>query len=515
VFGRRPKHKFLFANRTDAVTAPPSVLPPPVTAPPMASPVTPSPVVMPPREPLVAMPPHSSSAAPGTAPATRVMTLPLGSAFGPKDAALAPVNPQAPARPRAPPLPPRRRRPAVEATELPSSALEPDAASEGDPGRAPPCSVAPPRAQSGTTIPPTLRDRIHTSVIMPLEELVRGSIELWKPRWQPWAPRRVLGTALAFGAFMLLLILVTPRSLKTAVYRRAASLVSPHQAGDRGPTVTPDYSGDGRADERLVRSEKSPVAGAILSIPPAFSSADGSYDVVLHFHGNTDLVIDSYDVAKVNAVLVLVNIGIGSGPYEDRYSNPDVYRETLKRVDDVLGQRGLRHPRRRRIALSAWSAGYGAVVRIIENQSLADEIDAVVLLDGIHASYLQGGIVDPAKLAPYARFARKAIAGQKLFVITHSDIKPTEYAGTRETCDALLKLVDVPRTRGGEATLFPLLRSLHGVPRSKLVPLEPTSEAHAGDFHVRGYSGATPENHMAHLIQMATVALPYLAARWE
>src|SRR6185503_17275870 len=98
-----------------------------------------------------------------------------------------------------------------------------------------------------------------------------------------------------------------------------------------------------------------------LAIPPSFESEDGAYDIAIHFHGNTDLVEDSFAIAKINAVVVMVNIGIGSGPYEGRFSNPDVFKELLTRVKGQLEKRGLANPTQRRIALTAWSAGYGAV----------------------------------------------------------------------------------------------------------------------------------------------------------
>src|SRR5262249_17727964 len=156
----------------------------------------------------------------------------------------------------------------------------------------------------------------------------------------------------------------------------------------------------------------------------------------------------------------------------------------------------------------------GAVVRIIENPALASQVDAVLLLDGIHASFLPDGSIDMLRLTPYERFARQAIAGEKLMVITHSEIKPPDYPGPPATTDGLLRLGGIERTKGGEEPAFPALSSSHGVPKSKIVPLKPISEAHAGSFHVHGYSGETAEDHIAHLVHMATTALPYLVGRW-
>ena len=320
------------------------------------------------------------------------------------------------------------------------------------------------------------------------------------------------------------------RRLNVPAFWLAAALHTPAEANDTPPPpaapaqpswwsrLRGDKAAPERADAKLVREGRSPLGAGLLTIPPSFTSADGAYDLVIHFHGNTDLVEDSFGVAKVNAVVVIVNLGVGSGVYEDRFASPDELRETLARVQRTLVKRGLEGAHLRRLALSSWSAGYGAILRIVENPATADLVDSVVLLDGIHARLLpegepNAGGIDPLRIEPFLRFARRAVAGDKLFVITHSDVKPTEYAGCRDTTDAMLSRLDVTRHPGGEAPSMPPLASTHGVPKSKLVPLEPRSEAHAGGLWVRGFGGETPEHHMAHLVMMASVGLPELAKR--
>ncbi len=255
----------------------------------------------------------------------------------------------------------------------------------------------------------------------------------------------------------------------------------------------------------------------LLTLPAAFSSPDGRYDLVIHFHGNTDLVEESYNRLPLNAVVVIMNLGNGSGRYEDRFANPLSLPEILGRVQATMEKRGLRNAAQNRLALTAWSAGYGAVIRTLEYPALAEQVDAVVLLDGIHCGYQPHTttlLLD--RIAPFERFAREAMAGKKLFSITHSEITPVgNYAGTRVTTDALLRLVDVPRTPGGVEPPPVTLASIEGVIAKKsLRPLLPRSEAHAGDFHVRGYAGDQPEHHTMHLIEMSETAMPDLVRRW-
>jgi hypothetical protein len=99
--------------------------------------------------------------------------------------------------------------------------------------------------------------------------------------------------------------------------------------------------------------------------------------------------------------------------------------------------------------------------------------------------------------------------------ITHSEIRPGEYAGAGETTDALLREIGVRRLDGGVTPPWIALPALKGaVSKEKLRMLEPKSTARAGGLVVRGYTGVEPEHHMAHLFQMTSTVLPDLAERW-
>jgi hypothetical protein len=324
---------------------------------------------------------------------------------------------------------------------------------------------------------------------------------------------------MAFGLVMGALVVLFPKlySLtKVHLFRQTAVLAT--VPAETEPTVTPAPIAEvGRADAALVHKGRSPLAGGLLTLPPAFASADGKYDLVIHFHGNTDLVEESFARTPLNAVVVIMNLGTGSGPYEERFSNPLALPEVLGRVQATMEKRGLRTPTLHRVALTAWSAGYGAVLRILEQPALAAQVDAVVLLDGIHCGYKPDSTaLQLDRIAPFERFAHEAIDHGKLFSITHSEITPIgKYAGTRETTDALLQLASVARTAGGETPQPVALASIDGViARKSIRPLLPRSEAHAGGLHVRGYVGDQPEHHIMHLIEMSVTALPDLVHHW-
>jgi hypothetical protein len=324
---------------------------------------------------------------------------------------------------------------------------------------------------------------------------------------------------MAFGLLMGALVVLFPRLVSiTKVHILRMTATMPVVPAEEAPTAAPaPTAGIDRADSALARKGRSPLAGGLLIVPPAFASADGRYDLVIHFHGNTDLVEESYDRIPLNAVVVIMNLGNGSGPYEDRFANPLALPEVLGRVQTTMEKRGLRTPALSRLALSAWSAGYGAVLRILEQPALASQVDSVILLDGIHCGYKPKTTeLQLDRIAPFERFAREAIDHGKLFSITHSEITPIgNYAGTRATTDALLQLVGVARTPGGETPPPLALASIDGVIAKKSIrPLLPRSEAHSGGLHVRGYVGDQPEHHTMHLIEMSVTALPDLVKHW-
>ena len=168
------------------------------------------------------------------------------------------------------------------------------------------------------------------------------------------------------------------------------------------------------------------------------------------------------------------------------------------------------------MALVAWSAGYGAVLRILEHAEVAERVDAILLLDGIHIGRVPGRRA-PAEeqIAPYERFARWAAEGRKLFTITHSDIAPDAYVGAKDTTDVLLRRLSLARSADGEPAPIPDLRAnQHVLSKAERVPLQPLTVAGRGRLAVRGYAGEEAEHHVQHLMAMASIALPDLASWW-
>ena len=153
----------------------------------------------------------------------------------------------------------------------------------------------------------------------------------------------------------------------------------------------------------------------------------------------------------------------------------------LAKAQAALEARGLRDARLRRVALSAFSAGYGAVRGLLNQPGFTDKVDAVLLLDGIHTGYMPlDHSLDMERLKPFSRFAEQAAAGKKLMSITHSEITPNgDYAGTHESTDALLKLTGAQRSPGAGARRAGGLRPDRGGGRGE-TPVRPARPRRTG-----------------------------------
>ena len=146
--------------------------------------------------------------------------------------------------------------------------------------------------------------------------------------------------------------------------------------------------------------------------------------------------------------------------------------------------------------LSGWSAGYGAIRSIISNEKAAESIDGFLLLDGMHCSYVpegmvmaEGGALDSTQMQPFLIWARRAAAGEKSMLVTHSAVFPGPYASTTETADYLLQALAINRQ-----------------PQLAEGPMgmQQTSVAGKERFRVISFAGNTAPDHVDHYHGMGT-----------
>jgi len=177
---------------------------------------------------------------------------------------------------------------------------------------------------------------------------------------------------------------------------------------------------------------------------------DFGYDVIVHFHGQTAMRMTLAQVAR-GVAFVGIDLGIASGPYQDAFASRESWPLLRKSIESALkAQSGDPRAHIRHLGLTAWSAGYGAVNEILKHHS--DEVDAVVLLDGLHAAWdpthtnhASDSDVIAGPIAPTLEFAKLALKGEKIFVFSHSEVDPVTYPSTRLTADMLMRELDLKR----------------------------------------------------------------------
>lgn len=222
--------------------------------------------------------------------------------------------------------------------------------------------------------------------------------------------------------------------------------------------------------------------------------------LVVHFMGAAWLPHLAAAGLGRDVVSVVVNLGAGSGVYDRAFANPAAFDSLLARATREVSAVAGREARLARVTLSAFSAGHGAVRAILREPRHVERVDAVLLLDGLHTGYLpartplaEGGALDTTHLVSLARFAARAVAGGKRFLVSHSEIFPGTFASTTETADWLHERLGLHRTA-----------VLRWGPRG----MQQVAETRAGRLEVLGFAGNTAPDHVDHLH-----AMPELLAR--
>jgi hypothetical protein len=219
------------------------------------------------------------------------------------------------------------------------------------------------------------------------------------------------------------------------------------------------------------------------------------YDLLVHFHGG-GAVQRVVAPRKLGLVIATVDAGVGSRAYTEALYGPEPFQDLLAAVAAQLAPAVLRH-----VIVSSWSAGYGGVREILIQHPTVPS--AVVLLDSVHAAYQPDGqSLVTAGLEPFVSLARRAVAGEAMMVLTHSEIRPPSFASTTELADYFLGELGARRSYAG---LIPV----HGV--------QYKTSFGDGALRIRGYTGKDKGAHCAHLMLLGEIleedVLPFLKDR--
>jgi hypothetical protein len=299
-----------------------------------------------------------------------------------------------------------------------------------------------------------------------------------------------LGVVLLSGLFVVAAAArttgTTPVSSKTPEASAPAMAALPTGATEKPFVVETIPTGGCDFPETNAKDylEARPLPIGKVLIPAALDlPADGGFDLLVHFHG-AEPIRKLLTPLGLGLVIATFDIGTLSGGYDRAFSAPGTFDAMLSAIDhevSVVTNQPAARPRS--IILTSWSAGYGAIRRIITPGR--DDIDAVVLIDSLYSGFAPGAETpDPAELAPFAALARSAARGGPLFVVTHSSVPTYGYASTVETATFLLRDVglDPALTPPPAGDVFGLIRA-----RDR------------NHFFVRGYAGGDAAAHCAQL----------------
>jgi hypothetical protein len=241
-----------------------------------------------------------------------------------------------------------------------------------------------------------------------------------------------------------------------------------------------------------------------LWIPEVGKTRD-VFDLVVHFHGIAWLPQQAVSRLGGRTVAAVVNLGTGSGAYHRAFTDPAVFDSLLTGIIREVSTVAGKPSRVGRLTLVGFSAGHGAVRAILAEPRHFARVDAVLLLDGMHTSYVPdgtvlaaSGVLDTTNLVAFAAFARAAMRGEKRFFVTHSEIFPGTFASTTETADWLLRSLGLRRT--------PVLR---WGPRG----MQQLSEVRSGRFEVMGFAGNSAPDHVDQLHAMPELLAKLLDRR--
>jgi hypothetical protein len=236
-----------------------------------------------------------------------------------------------------------------------------------------------------------------------------------------------------------------------------------------------------------------PLRVGTLFLPAALKTRP-TVPLFIHFHGAPWIGELAASELKQTAVIT-AQLGSGSSVYAKPFLDPQAFAQMLSEAE---AQANMKFGP---ITLTSWSAGYGAIREILRVPEHYARVSRVLLLDGLHASYVNGkpgpqeSEIEADNLAIFLQFARDAVAGRKQFFLTHTEIFPGTFVSTTETADWLLRELKLTRR-----------------PVLKWGPMgsQQLSEVRAGKFQLAGFAGNTAPDHVDLLH-----ALPNFLRNWK
>lgn len=226
-------------------------------------------------------------------------------------------------------------------------------------------------------------------------------------------------------------------------------------------------------------------SGYTLFVPANFQPS-APIDLMVHFHGSNSVYASNDQYAKLNALSVTINLGGLSGSYQTPFANDTTLFQKV--MDDALAKaRSLStipdNATWRKVGVTSFSAGYGAVREILKQPSYYNRIDAMVLADTVYASFTSSTDHTPldSQMIDFRRYAQDAVAGTKTLYLSHSKVLTYTYCNTIETADDIMAFAGVTPTATSQTGLG---------------GLQFYRTARKGNFTMFGANGDTGDDHL-------------------
>lgn len=222
-------------------------------------------------------------------------------------------------------------------------------------------------------------------------------------------------------------------------------------------------------------------------IPSTYYQRPGNVaDVLVHFHGDPQTYWNNALYANLNAIVVTVNYSGLSSAYSTPFSNSSLFQQV---VDEALAKVRQQSDipddlQWDKLAVSSFSAGYGAVREILKIATYRNEIDALLAADSLYATTAGDGTPLDSQMVDYKTFASLAKNGQKTFLFSHSQVPTYTYESTQECGDELMQYLGIAATS----------YNVNG-----LGTLNFYRRAEAGNFRLWGALGTDGDSHLEHL----------------
>ncbi|MEO8376966.1 MAG: hypothetical protein ABI579_04780 [Candidatus Sumerlaeota bacterium] len=186
-----------------------------------------------------------------------------------------------------------------------------------------------------------------------------------------------------------------------------------------------------------------------LFIPKNFTfNNDGTTSLTVHFHGASWFVQQEHTRREATNPLLTCNAAEGDAVYETDVMKPGFFKHVLAKVDERISPIAKRPIKINEIELSSFSGGYSGARGLLRLPEIEPMISRLLLDDSLYIGDGPDSKPDDRKpkiegLQPFIDYARKAQAGERMFVLEHSNTPSLKSVGPKDCGRAILAALGI------------------------------------------------------------------------